>query len=481
MKILIGHFTTESNEHIQNQSELKNYVLGYGDEVQDMMHLRNIFEKNNVDVIGSLYANGHSSGPVEKNAFAYILNRLLRDIKKNRNEIDGILLLLHGASKVEDLPGSSGEPYILNKIREIMGPYFPIAIVVDPHGNLNKEYCDNATILRSYRESPHTDMFSTHHKVAQMLIDLIRDNRRTKVIYRKLPLILGGERSVSSDEPVSSINKLLDEVEKDSRILSASWHVGYIRHDSPNVGCSIVVVPRSNEYEEYANTVADKLAKFVMDKRQEFHFHGNVMEPAEALKAAIDFDGGRVFITDSGDNTTSGATGANTTILRQFLELKSYRNKKILFATINDPVATRELLKYSIKDKVKIMIGQDINELSIPVDIEGTIKKIGDVHNLHGVEKKFGDVVTISIKDKPIDLMVANTGISFAEIQQYKGANINPKEYDIVIVKQGYIFPEIGSIADLSIMGLTDGPTYQVAERLKFKLISHPMYPIDRF
>ena len=481
MKILIAHFTTESNEHIPGRCELRNYILRYGDEIQDMMHLREVFEENGVEVIGSIYANGHSSGVVEKNAFTYIANRLLRDVREYRNELDGILLFLHGASKVEDLPGSSGEPYILNGVREIVGPYLPVAVVVDPHGNLNSEYCSQATILRSYRESPHTDIFPTYQKVARMLIDLIRDNRRTNAVYRKLPLILGGERSVSSDEPVKSINRLMDEMEQDSRILSASWHVGYIRHDSQNTGCSIVVVPSSYEYREYAEEMADQLAEFVMSRRREFHFHGEALEPEEALRTAFHFENGRVFITDSGDNTTSGAVGANTGILRQCLQAEDYHKKKILFASIHDPEATRKLLKYQAGDHVEISVGRNMDELSTPVKLRGIVKAIGDVHNLHGVEEKFGDVVTVSLTEKPIDVMVANTGISFAEIHQYRGAHVNPEEYDILVVKQGYIFPEIEAIADFSIMALTEGATYQVAERLPFKLISHPMYPIDEF
>ncbi|MBF9003535.1 M81 family metallopeptidase [Vibrio nitrifigilis] len=481
MKILIGHFTSESNEHVPYLGELKNFILGYGDEVQDLMHLRDVFKENDVEAIGSIYANGHTSGPVEKHAFEYILNRLITDVNKYRNDIDGILLLLHGASKIQDLPGSSGEPLILSKIRDIMGPYFPVAIVVDPHGNLNQDYCESATILRSYRESPHTDMYPTHQYVAQLLIDLIKDNRKTNAVYRKLPLILGGERSVSTDEPVRSINQLLDKVEQDERIMSASWHVGYIRHDSQNIGCSIVVVPSSKEYSEYANEVADMLANYVMDKRHEFHFHGNALEPEEALTTALDFAQGRVFITDSGDNTTSGATGANTYILRQFLAASDYQDKKILFATINDPNATRELLKQSEGDKVTFTVGQNIDELSQPVELSGTIKRMGIVHNILGVKRKFGDVVTVAIDGAPIDVMVANVGISFAELHQYEAAQVDPYQYDIVIVKQGYIFPEINAIADMSIMSLTNGTTYQVAEKLPFRLIDRPMFPIDQF
>ena len=64
MKILIANFTTESNEHIDKKAEITDYLLAYGDDVQDLMHVRNIFKENNVEIIGSLYANAHSSGVV---------------------------------------------------------------------------------------------------------------------------------------------------------------------------------------------------------------------------------------------------------------------------------------------------------------------------------------------------------------------------------------------------------------------------------
>ena len=54
-------------------------------------------------------------------------------------------------------------------------------------------------------------------------------------------------------------------------------------------------------------------------------------EPEEALSMALAQEKGPVFITDSGDNVTSGATGWNTYILRQVLAVKDL-NKKVLFA-----------------------------------------------------------------------------------------------------------------------------------------------------
>ncbi len=45
----------------------------------------------------------------------------------------------------------SGEHRLLKKIRELTGPYLPIAVTADPHGNLCQDYVEQCTILRSYR------------------------------------------------------------------------------------------------------------------------------------------------------------------------------------------------------------------------------------------------------------------------------------------------------------------------------------------
>lgn len=104
---------------------------------------------------------------------------------------------------------------------------------------------------------------SNNAVVAGQMCEFLENRRNIHSVYRKLPLILGGEQTVSADEPVASINRFMDELEKDERIWSASWHVGYIRHDSPVAGCGIVVVPMTEKDQEYAEEIADKLAEYV--------------------------------------------------------------------------------------------------------------------------------------------------------------------------------------------------------------------------
>ena len=324
MKVLIGFFTTESNANIRQKATLADYDLAWGEDCLRKNKVSDVFSQAGIEMIPALYANAAGAGVIERKAFEYIENNFLTAVREHLHELDGSYLHLHGASTVEGL--GSGDHHILKKIRELTGPYLPIAVVCDPHGNLTQEYVEACTILRSYRESPHTDADETKRKVAQLLCDLLKNRRNIHAVYRKLPLILGGEQSLSADEPVRSINRYLDELEQDPRILSCSWHVGYLRHDCPEAGCGIVVVPASGKDQAYAETIADQLAEYVWQRRHEFHYTGLTAKPQEALRMALEFDGKPVFLTDSGDNVTSAPAAGIPVCCGSFSLSVIYRN-----------------------------------------------------------------------------------------------------------------------------------------------------------
>ncbi|QIK70276.1 M81 family metallopeptidase [Erysipelothrix sp. HDW6C] len=482
MKVLVGQFMTESNANIPARCQLEDYELAFGQKCIDRMRCRDVFERNGVEIVPSIYANSGSAGIIEKNAYTYIHNRLIRDIKENMDTLDGIFLHLHGASEVEDLLGGSGDHHILQSIRDLVGDYLPIAIVCDPHGNLSQAYVDNTTIIRSYRETPHTDMDDTVNGVAKLLIDTIQSRNYTKPVYRKLPLILGGEQSVSKDEPVNSINHFLNEIEMDPRIMSCSWHVGYLRHDTDVAGCGVVVVPRSLEHTAYASQQADLIYDFIWERRHEFHYTGTTMQPDDALQAAIEFEGSPVFVTDSGDNVTSGSHGGNTFILRQLLSHENRNSKRYLFASIHDESTLRELLSHELHSQIQINLGMGFNDLteSVPLDVillsKGSLK--GGFYETENSDV-VGDCVLVRVKDTLIDIVVADCNAPFCEEPQFASAGVSWNDYDVIVVKQGYIFPNLEANSKWAVMSLTDGPTPQDTKAIPFKRIMRPMFPID--
>ncbi|MEG0367416.1 MAG: M81 family metallopeptidase, partial [Coprobacillus sp.] len=287
MKILIGGFVAESNAYVNKPCEIQDFTILTGEAISERLFVSDIAAEEHIEIIPSIFASGAGAGRVSYDTFDYILKQFLKAVKEHINEIDGMFFFLHGASNVIDLEGGSGDHAIIREIRKLVGPYVPIAMVMDPHGNLSQEQADNCNIIRTFRHSPHTDQKEAHQIVFKGLIDLLNNRRVIHPVYRKVPILLGGERCVSTDEPLVSINELLNEIEADSRIMCCSYHIGYLRHDVDKCGASVIVVPYKPEDEEYANNKADEIYDYVWNKRREFHFTGYSDDPVPALDAMI--------------------------------------------------------------------------------------------------------------------------------------------------------------------------------------------------
>lgn len=135
---------------------------------------------------------------------------------------------------------------------------------------------------------------------------------------------------------------------------------------------------------------------------------------------------------------------------------------------------------HAIGDNVSFSLGTAIDEESQPVHIDGEIITKGDLNTYYAYPHKIGDTVTVKIDGTEIYVVVANHLTAFREIQQFETAGLNYKDYDIIVVKQGYLYTEELELAGRDIMALTPGITFQNVEKLEFKNLIRPMYPHDK-
>lgn len=475
-KVLVAGFSAECNEHVEHQADIGEFRILYGQESLDYTQVRDIFEEENVELIPSIIATTSPTGMIRKEAFDYITDRMLNSIRENIGKIDGIYLLWHGASGVVDLPEVSGEHYLIKEIRKITGKYLPISLTMDPHGNVTEDLTKHCNIVRTYRESPHSDAIDTRRIVAKKLINLLNDRRTMKPIIRKIPIMVGGERSISAYEPMKSINRLMDEAEKDTRVFSLSYFVGFLRHDDDKLGAAIVGVPNEAKDIPHMEKVMDDIAEYAWEHRHEFKFRGNYDEPDESVRKAIDFEGKTAVITDSGDNCGAGAQGKNTIILREFLK-QDTKDKKILIAGINDHYSHPKFTGKNIGDRLTITIGEEIDESSKSVEVEVELKKIGEA--MYGNNHVDGVVYTVKIIGTNIDVVLMDVNVQYGRMEQYHAAGLEFHDYDIVVVKMGYLDTPLIPETAYHNMALTDGPTIQRSEKLPYKRIARPMWPMD--
>ncbi|MGG4555451.1 M81 family metallopeptidase [Paenibacillus humicus] len=474
MKVVVGCLYHETNTFNPILTDIHDFVLAEGEDAASRLAGTEVFRENGIEVIPSIYATALSSGIVKKEAYRYFADKLISTLKQHP-DIDGIWLHLHGAMVVEEV--GSGELALVKEIRECVGPDVPISLTMDIHGNIALDYYKYINIVKAYRTVPHVDQLEVEKETAQLLVDCLKNNTKIKPAFTRLPMIIPGEKALGKSEPLRSIFEKLYEVEKIKGISTASFFICHAWSDSENTASSIFVIPESEEYEELAEKVKDELAHYVFSKRHEFDFDAVVLDPEESVDRALNEQLKPVFISDSGDNTTAGAIGMNTLLLDLFKN-KDLGRKKVLISAIHDPMAYEKLKSCSIGESVTVEVGTKIDENSQPVLLEGTLTSKGDLLGyLNATSDKVGDVCTVSVGS--LDVVVANRGESFITLNHFTRAGLNWEDYDIIVVKQGYLFNELSAVSKLDILSMTPGATYQRIENIDYRHVPRPLFPLD--
>lgn len=475
MRIVVGSFYHEATTFNPFLTDESSFTFVEGEESKKYLAGAKALEQRGAEVIPTIFASAISSGSLTQEAYRFFADKII-DVFKKEKDIDGIWMHLHGSMEVDGL--TSGEALLLREIREIVGDDIPISLALDLHANIHDDVPKLANIIRGYRTAPHVDRDETEVITANMLMDSLENKTVHRPAFKRIRMITPGEKALTAKEPMKTILNKLHEYEQMEGILVANYFNGHAWTDRPNVSASALVVPESEEYEELAEKVADELAKFIFGLRHEFKFDALTLGPKEAVDRAISENATPVFISDSGDNTTGGAAGINTVMLR-LLKEKDLGDKKALVAAIFDKETCEKLSAYEVGDQVSVEVGIGYDQDSAPVQLDGVLKAKGDLLGFATAAKdKVGDTCTISVGN--LDVVVASGGDSFVTINHFTQAGLDVNDYDIIVVKQGYLFDELAAVSELDILCLSPGATYLLVEELEFHNLLRPMYPLDK-
>ena len=79
-----------------------------------------------------------------------------------------------------------------------------------------------------------------------------------------------------------------------------------------------------------------------------------------------------------------------------------------------------------------------------------------------------------------VDVVVTSKHVGCYDPEMMRALGVEPTERKVIVVKLGYLEPEIRAIAKRSMLVLTDGSTNEVFSRLHYKYLPSPMYPMDK-
>ena len=404
-----------------------------------------------------LTAHATPSGPLRRPDFQRLLDELLRGIERSL-PLQGLVLQLHGAMEVEEL--GDGETAIMRAVRDLVGPKVRIAMSLDLHANLAPEVARECAVVSAYRTAPHRDGPETVARAATLLARCLELGSDPATIMVKLPLLLGGESAVTEAEPARSLFRKLPSLDRERGILCASILIGCAWTDSPHSTVSVVV---SGTDRGVIFRAANMLARDIWAKRADFRIESPCAEPEEAIRLAEASERHPVLLSDSGDNATAGAAGDTPLMLELLVRAGA---QGALVAGLSDVDALARCRDAGVGATLELDLGAKLDRTNArPYRSEARVLRLGEGAAL--------------LEVRGVHLAIQEARSHFTRMADFRALGIDPAAYRIVVVKLGYLFPELRDFAPAHIMALTPGFADQRLERLPYQNIPRPVYPLD--
>ena len=420
----------------------------------------------------TLRANATPGGIVTHEAYESLVQNTLERLEKVL-PLDGLFFDIHGAMSVQGLDDPEGD--FIVRVRDVIGTDVIISTCMDLHGSVTPRLAQNTDLITTFRLAPHEDAIESRKRAVNNLLSRLKSGKG-KPAYKAwipVPILLPGEKTSTRVDPGKSLYGAIPSLIDGDNVMDASIWMSYPWADEPrNHG----VIVAYGDDKEAVGKAAEALAEHYWGVREEFDFVGPTESWEDAIKKAISSDKVPFIISDTGDNPTAGGAGDVTWTLTQILkhqEFKKANGKSIIYASIPGKEFVEKAEVIGVGGQIEATAGAEIdNRYAPPVLIKGTITAIEHTEG--------SDQVEVVVKSGSASIIVTKKRTAYHYENAFTRLGLNPRETDIVVVKIGYLVPELHNMRADWIMALTPGGVNQDLMRLEYKRINRPMFPFDK-
>lgn len=466
MRIAVGGISTESCTFSTLPTRLSDFVVQRGADLLDSGRypfLANHRAGNGATFLPTLQASALPGGPVEPVAYNQLKDEFLERLG-DAGPLDGLYLDLHGAMFVQGM--QDAERDLASAARSVVGPNCLISASMDLHGNISRAFADEIDMLTAYRTAPHEDVIATRHKALSILVRCINDQRRPHVAWVGIPVALPGERTSTAVEPARSLYASLGDADRMPDILDASLFVGYVWADEARTGAAAVVTGFDAAV---AEDQAVAIAQQYWDARHQFDLAVESGSIDACIQRGLTAQESTVFISDSGDNPTAGAVGDIPLFVARLMALNV---DDAVVAAIADSESVAACRAAGVDNRVAVALGGKLDPAyGPPLAVEG------EVSHLVGGDAEAGWQATLQVNG--LTVIVTERRKPFTTSEAFLQVGIDPLEHKLVVVKLGYLFPDLARIAPRALMALSPGASDLDIPRLAFKHVRRPLFPLD--
>ncbi len=415
------------------------------------------------------------SGMVTGDALGTLLDEIIAGIQSHL-PVDGVLLGLHGAMVSELDP--DGDGYILERVRHAVGPEVPVVATLDLHANISQRMVDGADVLVGFDTYPHIDQRERGREAADLLVAMIRGETKPTAALTKPPMLPTSQNMPTAREPMKSIIARAHELEDRPEVLNVTVAGGFPPADVAEAGFSVIVT--TNGDPTLARSLADELAEFAWNRREEFL--GGVTSFDDAIVALQSIDSGPLVLVDIGDNPWTGGPGDSSELLR-FLLAQNVRDAAL--ALIKDPESVAQCIEAGVGSEVTLRLGGKTDRLHgdpILVDVyvrmlsDGSYVNAGPMHA--GVRVNLGRTVVAVCNG--IDVLITEHAETPIDLNIFRSHGIEPTRKRVIALKgKGHFRASFEPIAERVVLVEGPGITGSDLSRLHFEEVRRPIWPLD--
>jgi microcystin degradation protein MlrC len=476
-RIGIAGIWIESSSFSPSRTTISDFKIKKNNEIFSSYTFFDESYKDKANWFPTMRARALPGGVVTKESYELMVNEIIERTKKTL-PLDGLFFDIHGAMNVEGMDDPEGD--FIERIREVIGSKTLISTSMDSHGNVSKKLATNSDLITCYRMAPHEDAMESKQRALDNLIErLVSGKGKPKYkAWIPVPILLPGEKTSTRVNPGKKLYSKVDPMTKKNGVIDAAIWVGYAWGDAPRNHA--VVMTYGDDKREVIES-AEELANDFWNFRHEFEFVAPTTTLDIAFDNAFDYIKRRLdfkpfIISDMGDNPTAGGAGDVTWTLDKILkmdQLKKNDSPELIYASIPGPDLISKAFEAGIGNNVSGFVGAMIDDrYSPPIEINGIVHSLkrGDLNaELEAVVKVNNNYIIVTNKRKP-----------YHYISDFTELNLEPDSTGILVVKIGYLVPELYDIRGDWIMALTPGGVDQDLDRLGYKNIRRPMYPLDK-
>ncbi|KQV65337.1 M81 family metallopeptidase [Rhizobium sp. Root1220] len=462
MRIAVGGIHTECSTYSPVLMGVEDFRVMRGADLIGSEYF-SFLAADGVEPLPLLHARAVPGGPVSRVAYEAFKAEFL-DLLKAALPLDGLYLAMHGAVNVEGMDDAEGD--WISSARSVTGPECVVAASYDLHGNVSQRVVDQLDIFAAYRTAPHIDVRSTMVRAWSMLVDALTSGNRPGVAWAPVPVLLPGECTSTEDEPAKGIYLSLPEFDARPGILDANLMIGYVWADEPRATACAVVTGSDRQA---AARAAEEIALSYWNARDDFRF-GPITGPLEdMLDIAEGASTAPVILADSADNPTGGGVGDRADVLKALI---ARRFSGALVAGITDRPAVEACFAVGTRAALRLDLGGSLDPSSVPVAVDAEVLVLDDpgaAAERQAVIRVDGITVVLAARRRP-----------YHNIADFNQLGLDPKSVRLLVVKSGYLSPELAPLANPNLMALTDGVVNQHIEGLASNRRIGPVFPFDR-